>query len=295
MYLIYCYCNKQNLKKYIGITRRTLEQRELNHISEAYNPNCLKYNTPFKCAIRKYSIDEFDKMIIDYADNLEEANKKEKYYIEKYNTYCYKKNGWGYNATEGGDGVKRHYRNIVQLDKNNGNLINIFESVSDAENILNIGHISECLYKKIPSTGGYCWMFEDEYKTKTPKEIFDYIQIINNRIVQLTKDFKLVKIWDSALEASKILNCQDSLIISVCKGKRQSHNGFIWRFYEDYILNKIPIYNKKKIFQYDLNNELLKVFDTLQEISKEYNIIPQVLGRHINTEKEYIGYYWYKM
>ena len=53
MYLIYCYTNKINNKKYIGITRRTLEQREKNHISEAYNYNSPKYHTPFKCAIRK--------------------------------------------------------------------------------------------------------------------------------------------------------------------------------------------------------------------------------------------------
>ena len=293
-YIIYCYCNKINLKKYIGITKRTLEQRELNHVSEAYNVNCLKYNTPFKCAIRKYGIKNFDKIIIDYAQNIDEANEKEKFYIKKYNTYCYKKDGWGYNATEGGDGVKRHYRNILQLDKNNGNVINVFNSVSDAESTLNIkGHISECINKKIPTVGGYCWMYEDEYKNMDKHKIFDYIQIINNRIVQMTKNNQLIQIWDTALEASKVLNCQDSLIIQVCNGKRKSHNGYIWRYYSDYINNINPIYKKSKIFKYD-KDVFVKEYKTLKQAGEDNHIIPQVLGRHINSGKEYMGYYWYK-
>lgn len=292
-YIVYCYCNKINLKKYIGITKRSLEQREKNHLSEAYNPMCLKYNTPFKSAIRKYGIDAFDKIIIDYADSLEEANEKEKYYIQKYNSYCYKKDGWGYNATEGGDGVKRHYKSIVQLDKNDGSFINVFESISDVEKVFNTGHISECVNKKIPTVCGYCWMFEDEYKSLTKKEVYDYVQIINNRIVQLSEDNQIVKIWDSALEASKTLGCHDSLIIKNCHGMRKTHNGFVWRFYSDYINNIIPTPKVSKIFKYK-NDYLLESYKTLNEAGIKNNIIPQVLGRHINTGKEYKGYYWYK-
>lgn len=35
MYLIYCYTNKTNYKKYIGITSRSIEEREANHIYES--------------------------------------------------------------------------------------------------------------------------------------------------------------------------------------------------------------------------------------------------------------------
>ena len=293
MYLIYCYINKINNKKYIGLTKRSLEQRERNHISEAYNKNSDKYNTPFKSAIRKYGIENFNKTILDYADTLEDANKKEKYYIKKYNTYCYKKGGYGYNATEGGDGVKKHHKNIVQLSKIDGTLIKTYSSISEAEKELNIGHISECLYKRIPSIGGFCWMYESEYINMNANEIFDYIQIINHRIVQLTKEKELVKIWDSALAASKELNFKDNLIIKVCHGERKSHKNFIWRKYEDFVNNIDPIPKKYKIYKYD-ENILIKEYNTLQEAGNDNNIIPQVLGRHINTNKKYLNYYWYK-
>lgn len=294
MYLIYCYTNKINNKKYIGITRRTLEQREKNHISEAYNYNSPKYHTPFKCAIRKYGIDNFDKVILDTAIDIEEANKKEKQYIEKYRTYCYGKNNWGYNATKGGDGVARMYRKIVQLNKNDGKLIKIFETISEAEAELNISHISECLHNKIPSIGGYCWMYLEQYKTMDQKNIFDYIQIKNNRIVQLSKEGRLIKIWNSALEASKELKCHEPLIIKVCKGSRKTHNNFCWKFYSDYIYNINPKPVKIKICQYDDQNKILNIYNSIKEAALANNIIPQVLGRHIDTNKIYKDSYWYR-
>ena len=48
-----------------------------------------------------------------------------------------------------------------------------------------------------------------------------------------------------------------------------------------------------KIFKYK-NDYLLESYKTLNEAGIKNNIIPQVLGRHINTGKEYKGYYWYK-
>lgn len=103
MYLIYCYTNKFNNKKYIGITSRSIDEREKNHIYKSQNKNNKCYNTPFKRAIRKYGIENFKREIIDKTESFEEACNLEKYYIKKYQTYYKYKNSNGYNATIGGE------------------------------------------------------------------------------------------------------------------------------------------------------------------------------------------------
>lgn len=294
MYIIYCYRNKINNKKYIGITKRSLKQRQINHVSEAYNKKCEKYNTPFKQAIRKYGIEGFELSVLEKVNTLDEANEREMFYIKKYNSYCYAKNGWGYNATEGGEGVKRKIHQIVQLDKYNANLINVFDSISDAEKELNIGHISECLYDKIPSIGGYCWMFKDQYDKMTIKELYDYIQIKNKRIVQLTKKMELIQIWDNIMDIERELKISNSAIVSAYKGNRKTLKGFVWRTYYDYINNITPIPTKTIIYQLDEFKNIINTYNFIKEASIVINVSPQVLGRHINTNKTYKGYYWIK-
>lgn len=72
-----------------------------------------KYNKPYldekyiasgiliNQSIKKYGIDNFTNEIIDIADNLEELNEKEIYWIKTYNTISPN----GYNLTAGGDGI----------------------------------------------------------------------------------------------------------------------------------------------------------------------------------------------
>lgn len=47
---------------------------------------------------------------------------------------------------------------------------------------------------------------------------------------QLTLDGKLIKIWDSIIDAEKGTNSTSSKIVAVCKGKRKTHNNFKWEY-----------------------------------------------------------------
>ena len=71
MYLIYCYTNKENGKKYIGITSRSMEEREASHIYESRNKTNKCYNAPFKRAIRKYGIKGFSREILNTTESFE--------------------------------------------------------------------------------------------------------------------------------------------------------------------------------------------------------------------------------
>ena len=101
--MVYGYIYKipfPNGKCYIGLTRRTIEERWKEHNKDAKggDTKCL-YN-----AIRKYDmIDTFQMIEIDTAETKEELCKKEIAHIEINNSNSAGING--YNMTDGGDGV----------------------------------------------------------------------------------------------------------------------------------------------------------------------------------------------
>lgn len=96
--IIYKATNKINNKVYIGQTTQKLEKRITSHIRESKREN----NRPFLSSINKYGINNFTFETIDFANNLDELNDKEIYWINFYNSVSPN----GYNITGGGQGKK---------------------------------------------------------------------------------------------------------------------------------------------------------------------------------------------
>ena len=95
---IYKITNKINNKIYIGqVYNKTIYDRFNRHIKEAC-PNSKSY---IDRAIHKYGKENFICELIDIAENLQELNKKEIYWIDYYNSTNH---NIGYNLTLGGDG-----------------------------------------------------------------------------------------------------------------------------------------------------------------------------------------------
>lgn len=93
LYKIYKYTNIHNGKVYIGQTRKTLAERSL------YNGNNYKECRRFYNAIKKYGWNSFIPEIIEDGLSRDEANNKEIYYIEEYESTNPDK---GYNIAYGG-------------------------------------------------------------------------------------------------------------------------------------------------------------------------------------------------
>lgn len=100
-YCVYCHTNKINGKKYIGITCQNPIKRWNNR--NGYNPYG-KSKSKFYNAIQKYDWNNFEHEII--ASNLtrEEANNFERILITTLKTNS---SDYGYNITDGGDGIAR--------------------------------------------------------------------------------------------------------------------------------------------------------------------------------------------
>jgi len=128
----------------------------------------------------------------------------------------------------------------------------IFNSIKEAEKTFNIfkGGILKCCKNKIHSAGIHpdtkeklVWMYHNEYILKTKDEINNIIinKNIDNRYKQVIC-LNTKEVFNSALEASKKYNIDNSAIIKCCKGKLKSagkntinNNKMVWMYYEDYI------------------------------------------------------------
>uniref|UniRef100_A0A6C0KJF8 GIY-YIG domain-containing protein n=1 Tax=viral metagenome TaxID=1070528 RepID=A0A6C0KJF8_9ZZZZ len=89
-----------NGKCYIGLTTRTIKERwdEHNYNAKAGDTKCL-----YK-SLRKYNmVDTFQMIVIDTAETEKELCEKEIAHIEIHNSHY--KRGYGYNMTDGGEGV----------------------------------------------------------------------------------------------------------------------------------------------------------------------------------------------
>lgn len=275
-YILYCFTNKINGKKYIGITSQKMKNRIKQHIREAYQyKNYKTYNTPFKRAIRKYGIDNFKKEIL--KDNLtkDEAIELEKEYIKKYKTYYKYSNSNGYNATIGGDLIICPKDRIYQLDEVSCEIINIFDSISLAINQLKNSHIGDCVDKINLKASNYIWMYEKTYIKYDKNLLYKNIHILHNHIVQLDMNKNLIKIWKGSKDVKLSLGYNQGNISACCRGVRYQCHNYRWMFYKDWINNK-DRYNKKnrckKVIQLDMNNNELKIFNSLTEASKQTGV-----------------------
>lgn len=107
-YVIYMHTSPSN-KKYIGITKQVPVLR--------WGKNGERYKrcTSFWRAINKYGWENIKHEIIDTAESLETANLKEQFYIREYKTNDPQ---YGYNCTNGGDGVEGWKATDAQKKKN---------------------------------------------------------------------------------------------------------------------------------------------------------------------------------
>lgn len=97
--VIYKITNKVNNKVYIGQTIE-YEERVRHHKQTAFRKNSKEKDRPLYRAIRKYGVDNFYFEIIDSANNIDELNEKEIYWIDYYDS-CVDSNK-GYNLDKGG-------------------------------------------------------------------------------------------------------------------------------------------------------------------------------------------------
>jgi hypothetical protein len=119
-----------------------------------------------------------------------------------------------------------------------------------------------------------------EFVTNQENQIHKFkIGLGNNytrKIVQYDLEMNKIKDFNSVVEASKELNIGKSNIRGILTNYRKTAGGFIFKYLEDNnhydpVILK-PNNRNRKVTQYDLDMNVIKIFNSIIEASKELNI-----------------------
>jgi len=271
---VYLFKNKLNNKIYVGETVQPNYRNRFVQHKRNSEKGVINY---FYNAIRKYSWDSFEKYVlfqteilsntVENKKKLEEiVNEKEKYYINKFNSFDHK---FGYNLTIGGDGVsgytfseeskkemsenrsgEKHwnYGNfnnktseaIFQFDLD-FNLIKEWPSMAEVHRELNYNsnNISRCCSNKLKTYKNCIWVKKSDYYDGYLQKYKSNCKHSKSERPVIQFDFKgnMIKEYNSAKDAS-IGFGNSSAIGKAASGKNPQGFGYIW-IYKDLFTNDL--------------------------------------------------------
>lgn len=119
----------------------------------------------------------------------------------------------------------------------------------------------------------------------------------NNKkeIAQYTIDGIFIRTWSSINEAENLLNISN--ISQNLTGKSKYAGNFQWKYYNGDTSNIPPVKKKeKKVYQFDLQGNLLKVWKSVSEASKQFenshSARVAINNNCLNKVNKAYGYYW---
>lgn len=111
--------------------------------------------------------------------------------------------------------------------------------------------------------------------------LYEYQKTRPVRQYNLNGDFMMI--FESATEAARQCDCDQSKIIEVCRGNRKTAGYYQWR-YDDELLDKIdpvpiPSCTKKRVGQYDKNDNLIAVYESYKAAARAVDGTSSAISR----------------
>ena len=210
MAYIYQITNKLNGKIYIGKTERSVQERWKEHCRDYLKEHC--EIRPLYRAMKKYGVENFFIEVIEETDSPEE---REAFWIQQKGSFKS-----GYNATLGGDG-KRYvdYDLVIATYKE-------VQNIAETSRILNL---DKDTVSKILHSNHIEIMSNERVVQRVLGKIINQYDKQGNYI----QSFPSVKAAAEALgKITSTSNGATSHISDVCRGKRKTAYGYIWKFAE---------------------------------------------------------------
>lgn len=207
---VYMHTNKTNGKRYIGITSQIPEKRWLNGYGYAEH-------LPIGRAIRKYGWNGFEHTILISGVDEQCAKRTEIYMIRLFRTQDRK---YGYNLTDGGDGVSGFRHSDSSKQK--------MSAAKSGVNHPNFGrHLPETTKAKIGAKSA-----GNKYALGClrPAEVRKKMADAKKKPVVMYRDGAPICTFNSAKDAEAITGISRKNISMCCKNQRAHAGGAAWKF-----------------------------------------------------------------
>lgn len=292
-YCVYMHTNKENDKKYVGITCQKPETRW--HYGKGYAPNKKQkqQNTVFYNAILKYGWDNFKHEILSENLTKDEAYKLEQELIILYNS----KKPNGYNLTDGGYGTIGAIITEERRRKISESLKKRYETMESASKgrKLSPEHIEKLKNRPVKRGKDSAWYgrkHTEESKKKVSNGLKEYFKTHDNShmspVWQYSIGGKFIREWKSISSICKELGCDGSSISACCTGKYKKSGGFIWRYkgdsFEKYEVKRKNISGENSpysisIKMFDFEGNFISLFCSIKEATNKTNISRDMISK----------------
>lgn len=324
---VYVHISPSN-KYYVGITCQEPERRWKKNGRGYFYQN----NEHFENAIKKYGWDNFQHEIIASHLTEAEAKNFEKILIQKLNSrnpnFGYNKTDGG----DGFAGVKRYGKNnsfygkhhtektkkiiqkalgkpICQFDLDL-NFIKEYPSIKNASKInnFNCSMLEGCANHKTGyrTAYNYVWILKEELPFIN---LLEYKKALKHeklpkQINQFDLEYNFIKKFNSIGEASRKTSIDSSSISHALSYHYKQAGGFIWITEEELTSlgliaikekrkNLFPEKELKKVYKFDLNKNLIYVYNSRTEAAKAMGISPQAIGNACRSKTHQSqGFLW---
>lgn len=231
---IYKFQNTITNEVYIGQSVE-LEARYIRH-----RRDWIHGTTDFYQAIQQYGWNNFSYEVIEQCDS-SQLNEREQYWIEYYDSYHN-----GYNMNRGGSRPNSINHNLIY------DLFDTGYTPKEIAEKMSIG--ISTVYQSLNCYSPYL-----EQRPLNQYTIYQY----DLQGLYLSE-------WSSCKEAGRVLNIDPAAIGKVLSGQRNSAGGFMWSKEKSITIKPVQKTSIPKIiYQYDLNNNFIKSFNSIAEAADE--------------------------
>lgn len=210
-----------NEVRYVGLTFNTLKQRLKSHCSEKSK----SHKSNWVSLLKSKGLKPIIELIEENISTLEEAEKKEIFYISEYSKV--------YNLTNGSSGGSKNKKmsdetrkKMSESAKNRKFKLVLSE---EAKRIISIK--SRERFKNEDERNRLRISNKKYEESKTEEQKLKDILIQNPKsVLQFDKDMNLISEYISVRDAERKTKIVRSNIIKCCNGKVKSAGGFIWKY-----------------------------------------------------------------
>ena len=229
-YSVYVHTNRNNGKRYVGVTKQAPERR--------WQKGAGYDKTPFGEAVKQLGWDSFNHEVICSGLDKEHAFELEKALIREFRS---NEPEYGYNVSDGGyaddcfprcSGIDHwHHARVNMIDPNNGRILRTFDTQSQAAEALGISRkgITKACQGLCQTYKGFVWKYADkDFKKPIMNTRGNYPHTKQCKAVKMVDVDGTVYVFNSFKSASKFTGIHRNNISRYVMGLRTDQTGRRW-------------------------------------------------------------------